>query len=316
MKNYFDFQLNGRKFFPLWMTFYVIFLIPYCLLMFKILSFKQLEPPEKPSSSLFLLFIPLFLAAMVWTIYFFKLVLENIALKETTVQCSFNIWRFIGLICLGMFLTIITLGIYSPWFVRDLQRFIAENSSWRSSNFSFRGKGGALFLIITLTFMIPILLMVVFTIVYFKEQITNPTNTFTGMRQLLMTIILVPYMYFVYKWAVKFNYREYQIGWNTKFWPSAGKILLEMVLSIITFGIYIPLAYLRLYEYFSERTGSNIVDNQSIKFGYDLEEWNDFTFVWGQTLLALITLGIYYPWAFAKIGQRVLGKTSLERIEV
>jgi uncharacterized membrane protein YjgN (DUF898 family) len=252
---------------------------------------------------------------MVWTICFFKLVLENIGLKETTIQCNFNIWKFIGLICLGMFLTIITLGIYSPWLVRDLQRFTAENSSWRGSNFSFRGKGGALFLITTLTLIIPILLMVVFQIVYFKEQITNPTNTFTGMRQLLMMIVLVPYMYFVYKWAVKFNYREYQIGWNTRFWPSSGKILLEMALSIITFGIYIPLAYLRLYEYFSERTGSNTVDNQRLKFGYDLEEWNDFTFVWGQTLLALITLGIYYPWAFAKIGQRVLGKTYMERIE-
>lgn len=27
---------------------------------------------------------------------------------------------------------------------------------------------------------------------------------------------------------------------------------------------------------------------------------------WGQTLLAIITLEIYYPWAFAKIGQRFL----------
>ena len=131
MKNYFDFQLNGRKFFPLWMIFYVIFLIPYCLLLFKLQSFKQLEPGAKPSYTLFLLFIPLFLAAMVWTIYFFKLVLENIGLKESNIQCSFNIWKFIGLICLGMFLTIITLGIYLPWFIRDLQRFFAENSSWR-----------------------------------------------------------------------------------------------------------------------------------------------------------------------------------------
>ncbi len=307
MKNYFDFQLNGRKFFPLWMTFYVIFLIPYCLLLFKIQSFKQMEPDEKPSYSLLLLFIPLILAAMVWTIYFFKLVLENIGLKETTIQCSFNIWKFIGLICLGMFLSIITLGIYSPWFIRDLQRFTAENSSWRGSNFSFRGKGGQLFLIITLTLVITIVLNTLIIIQHWGPQ---PLA-----QQIIMMIIMVPYMYFVYKWAVKFNYREYQIGWNTKFWPSAGKILLEMVLSIITFGIYFPLAYLRLYEYFSERTVSNIVDNQSIKFGYDLEEWNDFKFIWGQTLLAIITLGIYYPWALAKIGQRVLGKTYMERIE-
>ena len=315
MKNYFDFQLNGRKFFPLWMIFYVIFLIPYCLLLFKIQSFKELEPGEKPSYALFLLFIPLLLAAMVWTIYFFKLVLENIGLKETNIQCIFNIWKFIGLICLGMFLTIITLGIYSPWFIRDLQRFTAENSSWRGRNFSFRGKGGQLFLTMTLTAFIPIILMTVVRTSNIWEQIINPAIPSIVMRQLTWQILLIPYTYFVYRWAMKFNYREYQIGWNTKFWPSAGKILLEIVLSIITIGIYLPLAFLRLYEYFSERTGSNIINNQSIKFGYNLKAWNDFTFVWGQTLLAIITLGIYYPWAFAKIGQRVLGKTYMERIE-
>jgi uncharacterized membrane protein YjgN (DUF898 family) len=316
MKNYFDFQLNGRKLFPLWMIFYVIVLIPYVFMIFKLQSFKHIEPGTKPSFGFLFLMIPIFLGAMVWSFYFIKLVIENIGLNERNIECNFRIGKFIGLICLGMFLSIITLGIYSPWFMRDLQRFFVDNSSYKGNNFSFSGKGIALFLIITLTVWIPVILLVVVMMVYFRGQLTNPTSTFKVMQQLIMQIMLIPYIYFVYKWAVNFNYREYQIRWNTRFWPSIGKILLEIALSIITFGIYLPLAFLRLYAYFSERTGSNIVDNQSIKFGYDLEGWKDFTFVWGQTLLSIITLGIYYPWAFSKIGQRVLGKTYMEKTEI
>ena len=46
-----------------------------------------------------------------------------------------------------------------------------------------------------------------------------------------------------------------------------------------------------------------------MNFGFELEPIPDFLFIWGQTLLAIITLGIYYPWAMAKIGKRVLAKT-------
>jgi len=99
-----------------------------------------------------------------------------------------------------------------------------------------------------------------------------------------------------------------------KFFGSCGKILVEILLTVITLGIYMPLAYLKLFKYFSERTIAQ-KETLSLQFGYELDLKNDFLFIWGQLLLTIVTLGIYYPWAYAKIGRRVLAKTYVAEID-
>jgi len=111
---------------------------------------------------------------------------------------------------------------------------------------------------------------------------------------------------------VNINYRDYKISWETYFWNSCGKIGLEMLFTIITVGIYMPLAGLRLFEYFTEKTVAINNENKQ-RFGYDIENLNDFLFIWGQILLTIVTIGIYYSWAYCKINKRILGKTFLER---
>jgi uncharacterized membrane protein YjgN (DUF898 family) len=319
MKNYFDFQLKGRQLLLLWIIFYLICILPYCLIMFKIRSIGNQHDLASSRQILKLLplYIPLVLAALIWSLYFLKMIIQGISLKEIPVKCDYKLGKYLGVILLGFFLTIITLGIYGPWFMRNLQRFYIDNASYKDINFSFLGKGGRLFVIILLSMIIPMILIIIIMVLITKAcgtDINNQSMSFMMIRQLIMFILLVPYMYLVYKWGVDVKYAEYHLKWDTRFFPSVGKILVEVVLSIITFGIYFPLAYLRLYKYFAERTKSNIVDNQIVQFGYDIDQLNDFLFVWGQLLLTIITLGIYYPWAMCKIGQRVLSKTFIEKI--
>ena len=123
---------------------------------------------------------------------------------------------------------------------------------------------------------------------------------------------MIPYMYLIYKWMVNIDYKKYNISWETSFWPSCGKIAFEILLSIITLGIYGPLAMLRIYKYFADRTVA-VADDSKFKFGYDIDHLNDFLYIWGQILLTIITIGIYYAWAFSKIGNRILSKTYLEK---
>ena len=124
-------------------------------------------------------------------------------------------------------------------------------------------------------------------------------------------IIVIPYMYFVYKWMVNIDYKNYNVKWETEFWNSCGKIALEILLSVITVGIYYPMAMIKLYKYFTEKT---IAQSGEIrrKFGFDADNINDFLFIWGQILLTIITLGVYYPWSISKIGKRILSRTYLE----
>ena len=266
-----------------------------------------------------LLFILLIIIAFLITFYIAKLSIENVSLRDKSIVFDGTFGKYIGTVLLGSFLSIITLGIYGPWFMRNINIFFINNSSYNSNSFRFKGEGGKLFLILLFTLIIPIIIISVimsFFIISNLGSINSESvnfgqiSTMTVINQLVMILIMIPYIYLVYKWMVDVEYKNFNISWKTDFWSSCGKIAIEMILSIITVGIYVPLAYLRLYKYFTEKTFAES-DERTIGFGYDIDQLNDFLFIWGQLLLMIITLGIYFPWAFCKIGSRVLGKTYL-----
>ena len=304
MKNYFSFNLTGRKLLPIWILFLVCFIAPYATL---VISMKNIQP----GSSLLYLFFPLVLLliviAFVITFYIARLAIENVAFKDQSIVFHGKFSEFIGVVIFGYFISLITLGIYLAWFIRDLHRFFINNSSFDSQFLRFKGQGGKLFVILLLTIMLPVIILSVIMALFI---IKNGAVAAEGMiiQQVVMLILMIPYMYFLYKWMVNIAYKNYIITWKTNAWNSCGKIALEMVLTVITVGIYAPLAMLRIYKYFTDRTTAVSTEGE-FRFGYNIDQLNDFLFIWGQTLLMIITLGIYYPWALCKIGNRILGKT-------
>ncbi len=334
MKNYFKFNLTGNKLFPVWLVFMVLFLIPYIFVQFKLQSFKT--NPHDPQAAMemvgemFKWYGVMFVLLIVeYAILFFiaKLSIKSIQYKEESFSFAGTFGEFLSVYIPGFLLSIITIGIYSPWFTANIMKFFAQKTSYKSDNLEFKGKGSDLFLIILFTFIIPlIVLMFVIGIFAFiagmkgaipkNDPAMSPFAIFSaGITMFAILLMVIPYLYYAYKWRVNFSYKGYSIQWETTFWSSAAKIALELFLSIITFGIYLPLASLKLYKYFAERTIAKS-ETSSKKFGYDLESGSDFLFIWGQLLLGLITLGIYYPWAFCKISDRILSKMYSEEIEV
>jgi uncharacterized membrane protein YjgN (DUF898 family) len=306
MKNYFSFNLTGRELLPVWILFLVCFIAPYATL---VISMKYVQP----GSSLLYLFFPLVLLlaiiAFVITFYLARLVIGNVAFKGQHIVFHGKFSEFIKVLIFGYFISLITLGIYLAWFIRDMHRFFIDNSSYDSQFLKFQGQGGKLFVILLLTIMLPVIILSVILALYIIKNGAASANAVI-IQQVVMMILMIPYLYFVYKWMVNITYKNYTITWKTNVWSSCAKIALEMVLSIITVGIYTPLAMLRLYKYFTDRTTAASIDGE-FSFGYDIDQLNDFLFIWGQSLLMIITLGIYYPWALSKIGNRILGKTYL-----
>jgi len=308
MKNYFGFSLTGKKLLPIWLIFYFLFIVPYVML---IIQIKNVQPGEKPSAMLFLYLFPLILIAFFITFYMVKLMIENVRYNDIPIRFNGKFGRFIGLVLGGLALSIITLGIYMAWFVRNMQRFFVDNSVYENQPFKFRGKGDKLFVILLLTIFLP---MVVLTIIMTRLLLANPgqvSSSYMIIQQVITWIIMIPYTYLLYKWMVNIDYKSYHIRWETEFWNSCGKLALEMLLCIVTLGIYFPMASIKLYAYFAERTVARSGELKR-KFGFDKDNINDFLFIWGQTLLTILTLGIYCPWAISKIGKRILGRTYLE----
>ena len=303
MKHYFDFTLTGKKMLPIWLVLYILVIIPYAL-NYKLLTDQSQTGNTNPLIGLAL--VGIMLAAFLVTFFIMKLTIESIKWRDNQIRFDGKFPAYIGKILLGFFLSIITLTIYMAWFIRDITRFFIDNSSVDSAQLQFKGKGGKLFVILLLAMFLPIILL---TLILGKQFVAqNQSFWFSIVYQGILMIVLIPYFYFTYKWMVDIKFKEYHISWQTNFGNSFVKIFIEIFLTLITCGIYMPLAYLKLYKYFSEKTVAES-ENVSLRFGYDLDSVNDFLFIWGQMLLSIVSVGIYYPWAFSKIGKRVFSKT-------
>ena len=307
MKNYFDFSLTGKRLLPIWIFLYLVVFIPYTVYSYKMNLSSTVGPPILSALFLFLIMMVGYLAVF----YFIKIAIESVRFKENSIQFDGRFLTYIGKVLLGFVLSIVTLGIYMAWFLKDISKFFCNNSTLNSERFQFMGKGGRLFLILLLTIFLPIFILTILS-VKFHYPANHSVMGLILFEGILM-IIMIPYFYLCYKWMVDIQYKNYSIKWKTEFVDSFLKILIEFILVIITCGIYLPMAYLRLFKYFSERTFAESED-ATMQFGFEFEAKKDFLFIWGQILLTIITLGIYYPWAFSKIGRRFLTKTYLIKI--
>jgi len=312
MKDYFNFNLKAQRLLTVWIAFLVLFIAPY---VYMLVNIKDFVDPHHLSTlfEFYGIIILLMIISYALIFYMVKLTIEGIEFKGESFVFQGTFGQYIGKLLLGLFLTIITLGIYSPWFITKIQKFFVDNTSHDSNNLGFAGTAGKLFKILFFTTFLPmIVLMIVMIYLQIKSGNSDPKSVSLFMN-LIIVLIMIPYMYYFYKWMVNVTFRDYTIRWETGFWNSCGKILLEMFLTVITVGIYYPFASLRLYKYFLGRTFATSESSKK-EFGYDLEPRRDFLFIWGQLLLTIITLGLYYPWAYCNINSRIFSKTYVEQI--
>ena len=343
MKSYLNFTLKGAQFLPLWIAFFFFFLIPFYFLTQELSNLTASEVPAGGPSTRFFLYLVIVLGVLfTFVFYSSRLILQSLEFRGLKVICDFHSGKYIGIIISGLVLSIVTLGIYIPWFIRNIHRFFVHGVVYNSHKFAFRGTGGKLFLIMTLAIFIPFIVVgfIVFTIL--KDNID------IRIYQVMVLSSLVTIIYLTFKWMVVIRYKDYlirldtgffQAMWkiaielvlavflvfiftwlvslSTVFWlnfdfvPTTGKIIFELVLGVLTLGFYFPMAFIRLFRFFSEHTKSNVVDSKQITMGYDGDQVTDFLYMWKQILLTIITLGIYFPWAFIRIAQRLLSQTFL-----
>ncbi len=315
MKTYFNFQLTGKKLFPLWAIYYLLVLVPYVVLILTPPIYHQGESNIVATVITLCIFLLIVAIALSWELYFIKTILQHTQQNGTNLRCDYSVGKFMGIVGLGLLLTVVTIGIYAPWFMRNLQRYLIDNTFYKENNFAFKGKGGKLFVILLLSLFIPMIIVGIFTTKALGIVIKNEPIFIQGVYNAIIYIIMIPYLYYIYKWSIDITYKGYHFRLDTKSWPSIGKIAYELILSIITLGLYAPLAYVRLYKYFIEKTKNKTEGTPKIQFNYDIDQQKDYLFILGQALLTVITLGIYFPWSFCKVSQRILEKTSMEKMD-
>lgn len=341
MKSYLNFTLKGIQLLPIWIAFFLFFSIPFYFLIKELIDLTAEEIPAGGPSTRFSLYF-LIVLAVYFTFIFYssRQVMQSLEYKGLKVVCDFHTNKYIGIVITGLLLSIVTIGIYLPWFIHNLHRFFVHGATYNSHKFAFRGRGAKLFLIMTLAIFIPFIVVgfIVFTVLNSNIEI--------WIYQVMVISSLVSIIYLTFKWMVDIRYKDFVIRLNTgffhamwkiaielvlavilvfifswltsvstvfwldaDFFPATGKVVIELILGVFTLGFYFPMAFIRLYRYFTEHTQSNIIEGKQITMGYDGDQVSDFLFMWRQILLTMITFGIYFPWAFSRTAQRLLTQT-------
>jgi len=310
----YDFSLSAGKFFPLFIGFY----LP-CLLLYALLFIAGQEAQEKnpdPASIWVTLgaLLGLFLLHLFFTIPFTRRILPALSLDGKPLAFRGSIGRFVGLNLLGAFLSLITLGIYAPWYAARAYRYLARETSFEGRPWAFAGKGGRLFVILLLTLVLPVTVVAVLAGVLAARSGGPAIGMLVWPPVILVLLFLIPaYIYEIYRWFfTNLRLEELSVRWRARFWPSVGAIFLQGLLSLVTAGIYLPAAYVKIYRYFVQSTELERGGQPYGRLGFDGKAGQGFMRIWGQGLLTIITIGIYYPWALAKIGRWFAGHTVLE----
>src|ERR1035437_4867798 len=121
MKSYLNFTLKGSQFFPVWIAFFFFFLIPMHLLLGEFNELIASDVPAEGPSKMFFLYLAIVLVmAFIFILFITKLVIQSIEFNGIKVICDYNTGKYIGIIISGLGLSIVTIGIYIPWFVRNI----------------------------------------------------------------------------------------------------------------------------------------------------------------------------------------------------
>ena len=186
----------------------------------------------------------------------------------------------------GVLLTMVTFGIYVPWFLVDLWKFVADNTRLKGTErgdvaFRFHGTGGELLVI----WIVGILLCLITLGLYVPWFMVNMTRFITERAQ---------------------GRADDGTVYRLRFLGTGGGLfvtfLVGYLLSMFTFGLYLPWFMCSIHRWYAKHTsvvegGAGAADGVPVGVFDFVGSGGELfvTFVVGY-LLSIITLGIYSFW--------------------
>ncbi len=316
-KEYLSYNLNPNKLVPYWFLFLALLLLPY--LSFFLRYFRI----EDPTSILGIVQQHIgwvgFLTFIGYCFFYFqiiKLSIQGLSFREESLKTKMRFGSFLGVVILGIVFSVMSIGIYVPWFIQLLMSYFTNGTSYKGQNFDFKGTGGALFIIFLKWVILPSLgigLIAFLMADLFETNLANGGSAIIVLQvfiQIITYFLFIPFFYFSYKWRADVVYGFYDFEVKSEFWPSVKFIAIQLLLTLITLGFYFPMAFSKMAERFINET---LADSATgiYTFEYEANHQKDYVFYLVQMLLIVVTIGFYYPWAMSKIGGYVVGKTAM-----
>ena len=144
---------------------------------------------------------------------------------------------------------------------------------------------------------------------------TTLASLVTFVTVFVVFILLIPFMYLLYKWIVDFH-------WNDLLDPVEDTILALLLLysraasprrssRSASIGRAATLRLFRIHERDARHAWRSGARSSRLRWW----DWKGLRPSLGQALLSLITIGIYPPWAYARISRWICEATTVEHAE-
>jgi len=216
----------------------------------------------------------------------------------------------------GFLLSVVTLGIYLPWYTRSVLDYLARETSFEGESARFTGKPGRLLLIV-LGFLV-VLVVLVFSLVgstvASMALSATPTPRLSAMIPIFVLVFVVtaPLIYLVYAWMVQFSWKGLKVRWTTRVLPASAVVLGQLGLTVLSLGLWCPGATLVLYRYFVRHTVVEDETGALVNFSFEGSLGEGWKYLWIQALLTLVTLGFYGAWSWTNVTRWLATRTKAE----
>ena len=308
MKEYFDVEVKGKAFFKTYISFFIPIVVLYIIA-------TTLDDSRPVLSTVFSL-AQGYLSALLG-FAFFCFIIKTVSIKDEGFVFTGSLGEFAPKILKWYLLTVITLGIYSPWYLKNMLDYYFGRLSFRDKNGEFQSRPGTLLKYMLLTLYIPLaaaMLIYIFFVVrnasYGSEyQLAVMTFLFV----FFVFLIMIPFLFFYFVWLVNVNYSDYRIRFTENIARTSAMLIGQILLCLITAGIYYPAACVKIYRFIANGTVlTDRYDRSAGSFGFTGTAGRGFLLLWGQALLTVITVGIYGPWAMSKVSKWFIENTCVD----
>ncbi|MDC7227943.1 MAG: DUF898 family protein [Spirochaetales bacterium] len=303
--------IEGRGFFKR----YLLFLIPLIV----IIIFSTATNDSLPLLSSLASIVQSYLYMLLWIAVLIYIV-PSVSFRDEGFAFSGSVGEFAPKMLKWYLLTIITLGIYSPWMIRNLADYCLSRLSYKEDSGEFLSSPGKLLKYILLTLYLPLIILTVLFVILMQARIDSYAYSNAGaiavptfLFMVFLFLIIIPFMYYYFVWLLNIRLGSYRLEFRNSMKSFAGFLIPQLLLCLITCFIYYPAAVVKIYSYLVN--GSVFIDDEGLVrggFGFDGKTGKGWGLIWGQGLLTVLTAGIYGPWAIAKISNWVLNNTGID----
>ena len=300
MKQYFKITLKGADFFKT----YLLFFIPIVAL-----SVATAVGQANHISGLLesvLTFVQNYLSNLLgfaFSVY----ILANLLFMGAGYTFAGNLKDFAPRLLKWSFLTLITLGIYFPWAIKNEMNYYLKQLKHQNGSGEFLSRPARL---LGQELLILVLTAAAGGAIYYLLLL--PVGAI--LAGLLFLLISLPLMiHYGFLWGTNIKFAGYSLQYKRSWAETVKFLALQALLNIITLGIHFPASIVKSYRFLVAGIAVRDESGQDAgRFGFDGRTGEGFGLLWGQILLSIITLGLYGSWAWCKVENWFTNQTYLE----